>query len=858
MKMTDSTDTISNTNDGDKFEGLESNYPGPAKSTDSWGRTELLIVLSVFFFALFIRFFYLYESRSNPTFEAPISDSITYHRLAKHLVEGRGMTNDFFWQPFFYPFFLTIVYYLWETSIVLVKNIQVILGAFTCVLSYFLAKRLFGRQAGILTAVIVSLNGTLIFFEAELLASGWASFWSVVLILLFLKAKETKSLLVCFAVGACGALSILTRPTFLLFFTAACLWLVITFYRVSKSKQFLVLRGIVILSGFAVISVPVASQCYHVSKHFGILPSSGGLNVYIGNNPDSEETIIIRPGSDWGELTVMPGRHGMGKNFWVRQQYFYQEVRNYIFSQPLHFCKGIARKTLQFFCSREMPRNVDIYLFRRWSGLLSILLWKAGGFGFPFGLLLPMAIIGLISRWRQVPMPVFLFLFFYAVAIILVFISARYRVPMVPVASCLAAVGICTIGRMLRLRQFKKLAVTTVCTIVIVLVSSFAGPFPEEQVNYEAELSYGLGYFASQGKQYERSIGHYQRAVELNPELDAAYNNLGLAQVKCGQIENAISNLEKALEIKPTYHKARMNLGLALMRQGKRNEALEHFKAGLKLAPWEVKVHNHLGMVLTELGKLDEANKHFKFYLRAKPKDIRGRFNFGLCLSRQGKYEQAIEQFSEILRLQPDHAGAHFKTADALLEQGRIEEALTEYSKTVQIEPNNSKAHYELAMIFAQQNQIDKAILHFSEVVRIKPENAEAHYSLGKAFAEQGRIKDAVKHYQQAAQFKSDSTKVLNSLAWIYATNENAELRNGALAVHLAKRACELTDYKNVNILDTLAAAYAEAGNFKEAVRTARMALQLAMLEKQKNLATKIRERLQLYKAGKPYRRKPI
>ncbi|MHC4791290.1 MAG: hypothetical protein ACYS8Y_07620, partial [Planctomycetota bacterium] len=109
-----------------------------------------------------------------------------------------------------------------------------------------------------------------------------------------------------FILGVCGALSIITRPTFLPFFLVGCLWLAFTFYRSSKLKQLFVLSLATILLGFATIAVPAGLLCYDLTGHFGIFPSSGGLNLYIGNNPDSQQTIIVRPGQEWEDLMDMP------------------------------------------------------------------------------------------------------------------------------------------------------------------------------------------------------------------------------------------------------------------------------------------------------------------------------------------------------------------------------------------------------------------------------------------------------------------------------------------------------------------------------------------------------------------------
>ena len=160
--------------------------------------------------------------------------------------------------------------------------------------------------------------------------------------------------------------------------------------------------------------------------------------MYVGNNPNSRETLTIRPGWQWQQLIEQPMREGFGGR---EEEYFRRRVRQYLQSDPAGFAAGIGRKTLQFVSSREIPRNIDPYLFSRWSVVLSVLNPKVGSFGFAFGLLLPLALLGLMARWREVPGPVWLLLLAYPAAVITVFVAGRYRVPIVPVAVVMAAAG---------------------------------------------------------------------------------------------------------------------------------------------------------------------------------------------------------------------------------------------------------------------------------------------------------------------------------------------------------------------------------------------------------------------------------
>ena len=175
----------------------------------------------IFVFALLCRLLYLFESADTPTFGIPLIDEKSYYETALAFAGGKGMGEGFFWQPFFYPFFLSSVIFLFGSSVLWIKILQCIVGSVTCVLTYLLGRRIFDERTGILAGAVTAFYGPLIFFDGELLAAGWASFWSVALILVFLMARTGKKPLPFFILGLCGALSVLSRPTFVPFFLAA-------------------------------------------------------------------------------------------------------------------------------------------------------------------------------------------------------------------------------------------------------------------------------------------------------------------------------------------------------------------------------------------------------------------------------------------------------------------------------------------------------------------------------------------------------------------------------------------------------------------------------------------------------------
>ena len=148
---------------------------------------------------------------------------------------------------------------------------------------------------------------------------------------------------------------------------------------------------------------------------------------------------------------------------------------------------------------------------------------------------------------------------------------------------------------------------------------------------------------------------------------------------------------------------------------------------------------------------------------------------------------------------------------------------------------------------------MDEAIVHYQKALQIKPDYAEAHNNLGNALLQKGRVDEAITHYQKALQIKPDSPEVLNNLAWLLATCPDAHIRDGVQAVKYAERACELTHYGVTLLVGTLAAAYAEAGRFDDAIAAAQKACALATAAGEQDLLKKNQELLALYRAHQPY-----
>jgi len=219
-----------------------------------------------------------------------------------------------------------------------------------------------------------------------------------------------------------------------------------------------------------------------------------------------------------------------------------------------------------------------------------------------------------------------------------------------------------------------------------------------------------------------------------------------------------------------------------------------------------------------------------------------------------GYWSSGIKLFEHVLDVTPDNFVAYQKLGEILADQSKPAEALKYYSEVLRLNPNHVKAHNNIGNILASQGNDKDAIYHYNEVLRINSDYAGAYYNLGKIFANQGKTENAILHFQKALQKDPDMTQALYNLSWIGATSEDDKFRNSIEAIKPAEKLCKLQNYSQPLSLDALAAAYAEAGRFKEAVLTAQKGLELALKVGPKELALGLENRLKLYHAGRPYR----
>ena len=228
--------------------------------------------------------------------------------------------------------------------------------------------------------------------------------------------------------------------------------------------------------------------------------------------------------------------------------------------------------------------------------------------------------------------------------------------------------------------------------------------------------------------------------------------------------------------------------------------------------------------------------------------------NLGVVLAEKGRTQEAIAHYQEALRIAPNQPNVHAHLGNALLQLGQLNEAVAHFQKELEIVPNSAPAHSNLGVVFLATGRVEESIAHLQRSLEIAPESADAHYNLGNALLRVGRVEEALAHYKKALQINPQDAETQNNMAWVLATWPEAQIRDGQKAVELATSADSSTGGKRPIVTATLAAAYAEAGRFPEAVLAAERAARLAADQGNIELANSIREQIELYKSGIPVR----
>ena len=299
--------------------------------------------------------------------------------------------------------------------------------------------------------------------------------------------------------------------------------------------------------------------------------------------------------------------------------------------------------------------------------------------------------------------------------------------------------------------------------------------------------------------------------------------------------------------------------GIILAEQRKFDLAIEKFDNAIKEAAKAgedyPQAYLNWGNALQEMGKYDEAFDMYKKSIQIDDNLVYGYFSLGFVRHNQKSYLEAIEWYDQAIKVNKYYAPAYTNSGFAFTEIKKYDEAIKKFERAIDIDPNDCRIYIGYGNLFYNQKKFLKAIEFYDKGIEKDSKNALAFELRGAAYSKITQYERAISDFNKSLEINPKQANAYNHISWILATCPNAIYRDGAKAVEIAEKGLELG--KDPSILDTLAAAYAEAGKFEDAIKIEEEVI--LMLKKEENASFQINEcteHLNYYKSHKPWREK--
>jgi len=695
-------------------------------------RKELTFLLILFIFALGLRLVYLGQLQGSPMFDAPIMDARYHDEWAQSIRQDwLQATKPFHEGPFFraplYGYFLAFIYTLFGHSYLVPRIIQFLMGSASVLLIYFLGKRTFGPTVGKVAAVLAALYGTFIYFEGELLIPALILFLNSLMMLAVLSTVEKPGWWKWLGCGAILGLSAIARPNVLIFLGVLVPWMLVRLRRQGMKAGRSMTHLVGFLLGVVLIIMPVTVRNWAVSKDFVPIASQGGVNFYIGNNRYSDGSTAIVPGTRatwWGGYydAIQLAEEAEGRPLEASEisDYWFKRGLEFMRDEPGRALRLMTKKLALFWGGAEIANNKDIYFFTERRSLLRLLLWP--GFIFcPFGILAPLGLAGMVLAWRRREGkggPLALFIFSYMVGVVLFFVTARFRLPIIPFL--LPFSGYCLV-RLFRERSLMNIALSVVLILAFGLVVNLN--LADYQFAPLAESHNRLGSIYLGKKMYGQAAAEFRRAMSLEPRYVFPVAGLARVYAETDSLDKAIGFWERAISLQPEMMELHFQLGFSYYAGGRLDDAIASWREAARLQPELAQPYFQLGIAYEDKGEYEQAVASFQRVLQVNPGYVLANYNLGHLYKKMGRVEDAVEQFERAIEVSPNFADAYNSLAWLYAQEGvSLAEGVELIQKALEIDESKGAYWDTLAELYIKRGELEEAREIFRKMIQREPQ----------------------------------------------------------------------------------------------------------------------------------------
>lgn len=352
----------------------------------------------------------------------------------------------------------------------------------------------------------------------------------------------------------------------------------------------------------------------------------------------------------------------------------------------------------------------------------------------------------------------------------------------------------------------------------------------------------------------EQQLADYDNALKADPKCAEALQSRALMHMTSGANEKAVDDLLKLIDIDSENLAAQGAVAEALAQLEKFDDALKHVETVIKLNPKSPAGYALRARVYVLQDKLKEAIADLDAALKIDPENVGALLLRGQANAELKNYDQAKADVEKALQIRPDLTQAILVRSMIAASAKKYAEAIADIKTLLQADPQNTQLRLQLGGLYAADNRPRKAIEVFTQILENDDANWQARRNRADALLSVGKHKEAIEDYDVALKAQPDDSHMLNNLAWVLATSPDDEVRDADRAIEIAKRGCDATKYEAPHILSTLAAAYAEKGDWETAIKWSSKAVELD--EKGDEVSEQLKKELDGYKAKKPWREK--
>lgn len=510
-----------------------------------------------------------------PFADLRIGDGLAYHRWAQSIAAGDWLGQGVFYQAPLYPYFLAIVYRLFNDTTLTTRVIQAVLGSCSCLLLGVAGIRLYGER-GVLAGLLLALYPPAMYLDSLIEKSSLVTLLTTALLALLCIPPVEMTSRRWIAAGAVLGLLALARENALILLVPILLWIALgPFSGPFRDRLRLALP---LAAGCALILLPVGFRNLVRGGEFHLTTSQFGPNFYIGNHEGADGTyqpLVTGHGNvknereDATRLAEQEERRTLTPSevsaYWTRR------AIAFIVSHPMDWFKLTARKLAVTLNTAERADTESQYVYAEWSLLLRVLS------PFNFGILFALAAAGAVftaPSWRRLWF-LYLILAVYALSTALFFIFARYRFPLVPVLMILATGGLLAACDSWRSQNRKRLLPAL---LAAALAFGFAH-LPVVDISVDRAVNYFAIAAALSGdpQRFEAAADFFKRTLAEDPQWPPPHYGLGRLLMTAGLNQEAIPHFRAALAVWPDYSEVHYYLALALQATGHAAEAAAEY-----------------------------------------------------------------------------------------------------------------------------------------------------------------------------------------------------------------------------------------------------------------------------------------